>query len=328
MASTPVVAYLISSDTSPEQVTRLAAVLRAGSPRGVIAVRHDNAGGTLDLRRMRELDVDLLETAGVERGSASELMMVLRCIRRLREAARFDWLVLISGSDYPIRPIAEIEAALAVTDTDGFVESRPCKPPTIHRGAPADEHALRYHYRWSSPRRSRPLGRALAGVLSPHLAVETTPAGVRLGVPAKRSPFKPDRGKRWAVPVRHNPLSTMQAERSPFGEGLECHYGPASFVLSRRAVDLIDAAVREHPELVLYYRDTLVPVESYVHTVLANDRTISLVNESRRAQRADLPVDVEAVLASRTDFAGPFDLGADDGALDAIDARIRGASGR
>ena len=33
-ARAPVVAYLISSDTSPERVIRLAAVLRAGSPRG------------------------------------------------------------------------------------------------------------------------------------------------------------------------------------------------------------------------------------------------------------------------------------------------------
>ena len=72
---------------------------------------------------MHELDVDLLETTSVERGSAAELMMLLRCLRRLRESARFDWLVAISGSDYPVRPIAEIEAALAGADTDALIES-------------------------------------------------------------------------------------------------------------------------------------------------------------------------------------------------------------
>ena len=81
-------------------------MLRAGSPRGPIAVRHDDAGGTLDLRRIHQLDVDLLETTSVESGSAAELMMLLRCIRRVLESARFDWLVLISGDDYPVRPIA------------------------------------------------------------------------------------------------------------------------------------------------------------------------------------------------------------------------------
>ena len=84
MTPAPVVAYLITSDTSPEQVTRLATVLRAGRQYSAIAVRHDPADGTLDLRRLHELDVDLLETTPIERGSADELMMLLRCIRRCR----------------------------------------------------------------------------------------------------------------------------------------------------------------------------------------------------------------------------------------------------
>jgi hypothetical protein len=324
MAPAPVVAYLISSDTPPDRLTRLAAVLRAGSPRGVIAVGHDETGGTLDLRRLHERDVDLLETTSVEPGTAAELMLLLLCLRRMRELARFDWLVVISGSDYPVRPVAEIEAALAGADTDGFIETHPCEPPASRRGAPVDEHTLRYHYRWSSPRRSRPFGRALAGTLSPHFAVVTTPAGIRIGVPAKRSPFKPPKVKRWAVPVRHNPLSTVQAERAPFGEGLECRYGPASFVLSRRAVEAIDASVRDHPELVLYYRDTLVPVESYIHTVLANDATMSLRNEGRRRELSGA-ADVDALLASGADFAGPFKSADDVAVLDAIDARVHRA---
>lgn len=293
-------------------------MLRAGSSRSVIAVRHDDIEGALDLRRLHELDVDLLETTSVEPGSAPELLLLLRCLRRLRESARFDWLVGISGSDYPVRAVAEIEAALASTDTDGFIETHPCEPPASRRGAPIDEHTLRYHYRWSSPRRSRPFGRALAGALSPHLAVVTTPAGIRIGVPAKRSPFKSPKVKRWAVPVRHNPLSTVHAERAPFGEGLECRYGPTSFVLSRRAIDVIDASVREHPELVLYYRDTLVPVESYIHTVLANDTTISIRNEGRRCAPSGA-ADVAALLAGGADFAGPL---TDATVLDAIDARV------
>jgi hypothetical protein len=321
MAPAPIVAYLISSDTSPDRLARLAAVLRAGSPRGVIAVRHDETDGPLDLRRLRELNVDVLETTSVQPGSAAELMLLLRCLRRLRESAHFDWLVAISGTDYPVRPVAEIEAALAGSNADGFIETHPCEPPASRRGTPIDEHTLRYHYRWSSPRRSRPLGRALAGALSPHFAVATTPAGIRIGVPAKRSPFKPPKIKRWAVPVKHNPLSTMQAERAPFGDGLECRYGPAWFVLSRRAIDVIDASVRDHPELVLYYRDTLAPVESYIHTVLVNDTTISLRNEGRRCELSGT-ADVAALLAGGADFAGPL---RDAAVLDAIDARVNPA---
>jgi hypothetical protein len=280
MAPASTVAYLINSDTSPQRLTRLAALLRAGSPRGVIAVRHDDAAGTLDRRRLHELDVDLLESSRLAPGSAAELMMLLRCMRRLLESARFDWLVLLSGSDQPVRPVAEIETALAGADADGFIETHPCEPPTIRRGSPVDEHAVRYHYRWSpAPGAIAPLARAFAAAVGPRVLVRTTPDGVRIGAPAKRSPFKAPKRRALALPTKHNPLSSLEAERSPFGAGLECRYGPASFALSRRAVEVIDAAVRDRPELVLYYRDTLVPVESYIHTVLANDSTISLRNE-------------------------------------------------
>jgi hypothetical protein len=321
MAETPRVAYLVVSESTPEQVTRLVGVLRAGNPRSPIAVRHDNAGGTLDLRRMHELDIDLLETTSVEPGSAAELLMLLRCIRRVLESARFDWLVLISGDDYPARPVAQIEAGLAGAGTDGLIESHVCAAPVIRHGAPVEEHALRYHYRWSQPRPARPLARALAGMLGPRVAVQATPAGIRVGVPAKRSPFTASKRRPLVGPIRHNPLSPVAAERSPFGEGLECRYGPASFVLSHRAAEVIDAAVRAHPELVLYYRDTLVPVESYIHTVLANDSSISLRDEHRRFELSGT-VDVDAVLASGADFAGPFDARRDAAALDAIDDRV------
>jgi hypothetical protein len=220
-----------------------------------------------------------------------------------------------------VRPIAQIEAGLAGAGTDGLIESHVCAAPVIRHGAPVEEHALRYHYRWSQPRPARPLARALAGVLSPRLAVRATPAGIRVGVPAKRSPFTAAKRRPLVPPIRHNPLSPVAAVRSPFGEGLECHYGPASFVLARRAAEVIDAAVRAHPELVLYYRDTLVPAESYIHTVLANDPSISLRDENRRFELSG-SVDVDAVLASGADFAGPFDARRDAAALDAIDDRV------
>ena len=320
MAPASTVAYLINSETSPQRLTRLAALLRAGSPRGVIAVRHDDAGGTLDLRRLHELDVDLLETTSVEPGSAAELMLQLRCLRQLRESARFDWLVAIAGGDYPVRPVAEIEAALAGADTDGFIETHPCEPPKSRRGPPFDEHVARYHYRWS--RAPAPIA-TLARPLGPRILVRATPSGVRIGLPAKRSPFRTPKRKPLALPVRHNPLSSADAARSPFGEGLECHYGSRSFVLSRRAVEVVDAAVRDHPELVLYYRDTLVPAESYIHTVLANDPTITLRNEDRRRELSGT-VDVDALLASGADFAGPFERPGDQALIDAVDALVHG----
>ncbi len=315
------VAYLIVSDVAPDQLSRLTAVLRAGSPGAAIAVQHDDADGALDLRRLHELDVDLLETSSVPRGSAAELMMLLRCLRRMRQSVRFDWLTLISGRHYPVRPVAEIEATLAGADTDGFIDTHPCAPPVIRRTQPIDEYATRYHYRWSPmPGPVAPLARAVATAAGPHVLVRSTAAGDRIGVPAKRSPFRAPKRRPLPLPVKRNPLSSVQAERSPFGEGLECRYGSRWWVLSRRAVEVVDAAVREHPELVLYFRDTLVPAESYIQTVLANDRTITVRNECRHRELSGAD-DVDALAG--VDFAGPFD--ADAPLLDAIDVRVHRA---
>ena len=317
------VAYLVISDLAPERLSRLAATLRAGSPRGSIAVHHDEAGGSLDLPRLRDLDVDVLEASSAPPGSAAEMMMLVRCLRELLSSARFDWLVVLSADEYPVRPVPEIEASLAAIDADAVMERHPCPVPELRRGESVDESALRYHFRWSrvsGPARSA--ARGLAAAVGSRATTITRPDGTWLGVPAKRSPFAEHKRKLVVPPLRPNPLAGPRA-RTPFGEGLECFYGAWRFALSHDAVAAVDASVRDHPELALYYRDTLDPAESYVHTVLGNDPSIRVRDDDRRRLRSADPIErgaLEAVLASGADFAGPFD----DAVLDAVDARVHG----
>jgi hypothetical protein len=313
------VAYLVISDLAPERTTRLAAALRAGSPRGVIAVHHDPAAGSADLRRLRELDVDLLESASAPPGTPAEMLMLVRCLRELLSSARFDWLVLLSADEYPVRPLPEIEASLSDLDADAVMERHACPAPDPRRGGTVDEAALRYHYRWS--RVSGPVARGLAAV-GPRVAKVTRPDGAWIGVPAKRSPFHTPRQKLVVPPIRRNPFADARS-RTPFGQGLECWYGPWRFALTRDAITAVDASIREHPELALYYRDTLDPAESYVHTVLGNDASIRVREDDRRRLRSADPIasgSLDAVLRSGADFAGPFD----PGALDLVDARVHG----
>ena len=100
------VAYLILSYTAPPLIERLVATLRTGSPDAVIAVHHDDRRCTLG-----EVDALRIEPWPIEWGHGSQLAAVLRALRWVRERAEFDWLVLLSGQDYPIRPVADIEAA-------------------------------------------------------------------------------------------------------------------------------------------------------------------------------------------------------------------------
>ena len=88
------VAYLVLSYTHPELVRRLVARLRGG----LVAVHHDDRRCALG-----EVDALRIPPTPIEWGHGSQLAAILRCLRVLREH-EWDWLVLLSGQDYPVRP--------------------------------------------------------------------------------------------------------------------------------------------------------------------------------------------------------------------------------
>ena len=110
----PRVAYLVMSYLGP--VERLIATLRAGSPDAVIAVHHDPR-----VRPLGEVDAIRIEPRPIAWGHGSQLLAVLHGLRVLRDRA--DWFVLLSGQDYPVRSLAEIEAGLH--GADAFIQPTP-----------------------------------------------------------------------------------------------------------------------------------------------------------------------------------------------------------
>src|SRR5689334_7292370 len=128
----PRVAYLVASHTLPPQVLRLMSALRRGSPDCVLISHHDNRSSSLHRGPLDALEVLQIEPpSAVGWGEFSLLAMELRCLRWALEHADFDWLVLISGQDYPIRPLAEIERSLALGDVHAFVETNECPRPAL-----------------------------------------------------------------------------------------------------------------------------------------------------------------------------------------------------
>jgi Core-2/I-Branching enzyme len=298
------VAYVITSYKLPNQVLRLASILRKGSPDASIVVHHDDRGCTLDPAQVEALDVRLVEPPShVVWGEASQLAMVLRCLGWALDHDGFDWLVLLSGQDYPIRPVAEIEQSLAAAEVDAFIETRPCERSAF--GATIDEFAGRYHFRWrrmptgvaASLARVPARGRSLA-------QARTMPTGTWVGV---------------------------RALRSPFGHHLICHRGSDWFTLSRAAVECVDKFVRTRRDVLDYYRHTLIPTESFVQTVLANS-SLRLSGDYRRYLVFDGPQmpaprvlrmqDLTPMLASGGNFARKFDETIDRAVLDEIDRRV------
>jgi hypothetical protein len=272
------VAYLVLSYTHPELVRRLVARLRGG----LVAVHHDDRRCALG-----EVDALRIPATPIEWGHGSQLAAILRCLRALRDH-EWDWVVLLSGQDYPVRPVAEIETALLGAEVDAFIRFTPVPPLRLRRGG-VDEFARRYAYRWRPVRGAAPV----LAQLDPLVQVRHLPSGVFAGVPAPPP-----------LPVFH---------------------GSDWFSLSRRAVETVLAAPEP---VVDHFLHTIIPTEAFVHTVLANSELRLANEHRRYAvfdpPSAPSPRvfgldDVDALLASGADFARKFD---DVAVLDEIDRRL------
>jgi hypothetical protein len=275
---------VILSYRSPDVLARLVHTLRAGSPDATIAVHHDG-------RRCRAPELpgaELIAPAWpVEWGHGSQLAAVLRCLRWALARSDFEWLVLLSGQDYPVRPVPAIEATLAAADVDAFVEALPVGPWRPRRGA-MDEFARRYHYRWARvPERLA----GLAARAGPLVQVRRLPSGVYAGLPA------PQRG---------------------------VHHGSDWFTLSRRAVEAVAAAPGERRfERTIVPTEAFVQTVLANRPELRlspNNRRHALFAASLDPRPRVLSfADLDQALASGGDFARKFE---DTAVLDEIDRRV------
>lgn len=317
------VAYLVCSHTNPGQVTRLVTLLSDGERGSQVVVHHDEPGRHLDRDALKHLTgVHFLDSRGdIEWGSFSLVEVVLRGMRWVLDNLDFDWLVLLSGQDYPIQSLPAIEDFLGSTPFDGFIsgsEIETLKPRS------AREALRRYYYRYyrvPAPRRivenrlrRRATGKSTGGDGSKNLfpvAVKAVPDGTALYLGFRRL-------------------------HTPFTSGFRCYRGGFWFSLSTKCVAAVDRFVSEHPAYVRHYRRTRIPDESFVNTILLNDATLDLSSNDYRFVRFPteggphpdtLTIrDLEPLLASGKHFARKFDVTVDSAVLDAIDEQVHGRS--
>jgi hypothetical protein len=233
-------------------------------------------------------------------GSFALVDMVRLGLRYLREAAvDYDYLTLLSGADYPIRPLREFEAALAASH-DGMMGLEDTPPGILDR----------YDFAWFRLPRSienglthRVVGR-LGGLnrKQPYLRFQSGRVGCRIGV-------RP----------RTNPLDAMRIYK-----------GPQWWALSARAIATIETFIAEHPAYVDWFRRrTLIPDEAFFHTIVFNAVGLNVARDNGRyvrwsrpdsgsPDRLDLP-DLPALRASGKFFARKFASDSSAGLLDALD---------
>jgi len=303
-AGTPRVAYLVTSHALPHQVLRLARTLRAGSPGAPVVIHHDEQRSRLDEAALRAVGgVELVRPpVAVSWGGGSQLDMLLRCFEWLVDRVEFDWMVTLSGQDYPIRPLAAIEHDLATGGYDGYVEGAPVEPPPWTR-ARVDEFTSRYFYRHRPIRRPGARARRAVAAARPLLVMREMPWGVLLG----------------------------RRCRVPFSRTFPCRRGSDWLSLSRHAIEAVVRAARSRPGLVRHYRRTVLPTESFPQTVLHATPGLRLSTATRRftswAHGSLHPdvlrlADLERIVTSGADFARKFDAGVDGAVMDELDALV------
>jgi hypothetical protein len=300
------VAYLVVSHRNPEQVLRLVAALREG-PSSEVVVRHDDRRSHLPQAEVEDLGAHLLDDGiEVDWGSFSYLRMLLAALEWMLERLDPDWLLVLSGQDYPIRPLAEVEAFLEAAAEDAFLGSAWQLDTTSRPGPRREEFFLRYAYRHYAVPRSTP----------------RPPNAVRRLLYARDLPG--GLGRRLGV----------RRVRLPFGPGLRCYVSTDWLTLSRRAAVAVTEHARDEPGLMRFWRRTIIPSEAFFATALLNDPALHIARWDRRfvlfpGPEAPHPEvlrhrDLDRLLASDAYFARKFDATVDGEVLDELD-RIRRA---
>jgi hypothetical protein len=288
------VAYVVLSHRNPAQVVRLVGALTEG-PAARVLVRHDRRWSTLEPAAIEAAGGQAIEDdIEVEWARWSYLELIVSCLREARRLLDPDWTLILSGQDYPLRPMADIETDLERSGSDARIGA--LREVETRRPAKDDEFYLRCRYRhYSRPR-----------------AMPDPPRTLRAAIYARATP--PLVGLRRLAPA---PLR---------------FYASADWLtLGRRAVRTVLEASRDR-RVMRHFRRVAVPSESFFASALLADPSLAVEHDHRRFARFSGPGaahpdtltsgDLERILASGADFARKFDTEIDSDVLDRLDERL------
>jgi hypothetical protein len=114
------IVYYLLTHKHPAQVVRLVELL-AARPAAFVLIHHDAKSPPLELSA--HANVQLVDNPlPVHWGHVSQVQAMWRGLEWLQRARlAFDWVIYLSGQDYPIRPLAEIETELRHSCVDAHV---------------------------------------------------------------------------------------------------------------------------------------------------------------------------------------------------------------
>ncbi len=312
------VLYVIQTFKAPEQIYRLAQIIKTSSPASSIIISHDYTVSNLDPEPLQSLGAQVLKLNGKGgRGDFSMLQGYLDAIEwAYDQQIQFDWVINLSGQDYPTQPLSVIEQFLELTNYDGFLTYFEAFSNTKENPWGSREGRNRYLYQyWRSGLvihkqtfQSKVLGRLerVIDQIQPFLKIFSIYDCVMVGANA-RSPI--------------------------FDQKFVCYGGSYYHALSSKCVKYLYDFSQKNPKIVEYYRRTVCPNESFIQTILINSRLFDLCNNCKRyldfadeddssRPRTLSAEDYPILIQDDIHFARKFEPSQDSKILDLLDARI------
>lgn len=248
-------AFAITTHADIPQLERLVHALTDGVDGVYVYISHDVAGEE-GVERLASDRCKIFRDPG-GRGDFSAIERFLALFARIEADGGAAFSTVLSGADYPVRPLPEFLDALDRSG-DGLLHNHSALDPqdsdwTQH------EARQRYLYRW------RPL-RLLGPTASPRWhwlhGLNYVQPFVRLN-------------------ISYGPLR-LGTWRGHLPEGLTCHGGSSWFSLSRRAVQHLLEVQQTRPDVVEWGRTSLAIDECFIQTVLVSAGTFQFVNHNGR----------------------------------------------
>lgn len=306
------VAFVVQTFKDLDQVERLARTIASGTNDRLIVVSH--RGTDLDRKRLENSGVtDRVLPSPGGRGRFGVIDGLISAFRWLEKQPRsYDWAVVLSGQDYPIRPLVQLEMELERSEFDGYFhhfdamdEAAALAPPMFW---PQREVDNRYQFEYAVLKEDpTTLDRALLKV--PRLLTENT--------------------RNYRLHTGYGIMLGKRLKQTPFSRDFRLYGGSYWLTINRKAVRSVLTFVDERPDIVNYFRGVIVPEEAFLQTVLANDQALRLSTREHRYMEFDqrhghprefAMADLPRVMASGCFFARKFDMRRNPEVLDAIDA--------
>jgi hypothetical protein len=303
------ICYLIQTYKNPQQIERLIDRITIENSPAEIIINHDFSNCNLKLPREKNGSKIRIFSMKGGRANFSLIQSYLSTVDwLLSNEIEFDWLINLTGQDYPIQSISNIENFLANTNYDAFLECVEVFSDRCDWGI--RESTSRYCYKYKQL--ITDLGERQKDLLRPFKIFNYIQPFFRINFAY---------GLTFGVKTK-----------TPFNDNFICYGGSYFCTLSKKCVEYLDKFTKANPEIVNYYRGVSVSSESFLQTILVNSKLFNICNdgkryydfsETRHGRPNILTSDsYQSIVNSDAHFARKFDMAIDSNIIDLLDEKI------